>query len=85
MEEVSTQPTWSYICRVTKKAGSVTTSVPTLTWPCSIKVTAYFMVYENLSPHSITASLRLQKADTGNFSACSTLSLLLTKPMLYNF
>jgi hypothetical protein len=34
-----------------------------------MKVTAYFMVYENFKEQSITANLLLQKAETESFSA----------------
>lgn len=37
----STQVTKSSMFRVTMNAGSVTTSVPTRTWPCSMNVVAY--------------------------------------------
>ena len=40
----STQVTKSSMPLVTRKAGSVTTSVPTLTWPCSINLIACTLV-----------------------------------------
>ena len=75
---------------VTKKAGSVTTSVPTLTWPCSINLLAVLTCSDILSLVITTPNLRLQKAETVIFLSTS-LSLPLppppipSKPMSWSF
>jgi hypothetical protein len=56
---------------VTKKAGSVTTSVPTLTWPCSINLLAVLTCSDILSLVMTTPNLRLQKAETVIFLSTS--------------
>lgn len=47
--ELSTHVTKSSKVRETKNAGSLTTSVPTRTWPCSIKSVAFLMISDMLS------------------------------------
>lgn len=47
--ELSTHVTKSSSVRDTKNAGSFTTSVPTRTWPCSIRSVAFFINSDILS------------------------------------
>lgn len=71
--------------RLTMKAGSVITSVPTLTWPCSTYVTACFTVSLIRSLHMTMGNLRLQNADTVTFSKMSLIfAPVSSKPMSYS-
>jgi hypothetical protein len=85
MDELSTHPTWSSSCFVTKNAGSVTIYVPILTCPCSINVTDYFIVYANFNVHNSTDNLLRQNAETETFYAACIFYRELIIPMLYNF
>eukprot|EP00955_Chlamydomonas_euryale_P066700 359620-Chlamydomonas_euryale.AAC.6 len=80
--EVSTHVTKSSIAFVTWNAGSVTVSVPTRTWPCSINVHASFSVSAILSRTITTESRRRQNALAASFSVCTRLFFVGMTPML---
>jgi len=84
--DVSTHVTKSSICRVTRKAGSVTVSGPTRTWPCSINLTAALTVSAIFDMHMTTASRRRQNAATVSlFSTSLSLADVFSTPISYNF
>jgi len=71
--EVSTQVTKSSMCRVTRNAGSVIVSGPTLTWPCSTNFTAALTVSAIFDTTMMTGSRRRQKAATSFDISCPSI------------
>jgi hypothetical protein len=70
--------------RLTKNAGSVTVSGPTLICPCSIKVTASLSVSAIFNRTSTTGNRRRAKAEAGICSAFAKEVWVSIKPSLYS-
>lgn len=81
----SVQVTKSSRLRLTRKAGSVTVSGPTRTWPCSISVTASFSVSDIFNLAITTGSLRLQNAEAGMVAHNDNDFFPLMRPMSKSF
>ena len=79
--EPLTQVIWSSMFLLTWKAGSVTVSTPTLTWPYSINITASFTVSAIFNLYITTGSLLLQKPATVTFSHDTSPYLELANPI----
>ena len=83
--DVSVQVTKSSMFLVTRKAGSIITSGPTLTWPCSMYLTASLMACAIRKRTITTPRRRRQSADALNFSHRDKLFLDVIKPSEYSF